>query len=531
VGVHLAAERGDVIAFQQIIPGRATAMSPKKIARPLDIYVRVNDVRGRAGKGFISPKDQEDRCRAAIASRGLEVGQVFKVLDVSGGSMERPELRKVRERIEAGVSGGIVVARIDRFGRTVARALDAIEEIDKAGGVVITAEGDFDTSTAVGELLLGMMLQLAQFELRRVRENWQSAKRNAVARGLHISRHVPPGYERDSSRRLVPHPKHSKTVAKAFQLAAQGVMPARIAEHLTEQGLPSGDNKNTVWKSSRIKRLLANRVYLGEARANDEIVNAEAHEPLVDDTTFLLAQRKPVATPISPTSSYLLSGLVRCASCRHSMRPQKASKHAVAVYRCATETASGRCPHPSSISMKRLDDIVLESFVGHALLEPAQPRVEQDAAVAQTLVAEAQRDLDEVKALEGDLRPAVYAQALNGALDRIEEAQQALVRGQAWDERDAALLANAGLPLFDRSKPFDTVGLEKIRAALARDIRAVFVRPAASRSKSVPIADRVYILWNDDDEEIELPKRGEAFVPHPYTWPEGQAKEVARRRV
>jgi site-specific DNA recombinase len=133
-------------------------MSPKRVTKPLDIYVRVSDVRGRAGDSFISPDEQEHRCRAAIASRGLEVGAVFQELDVSGKSMERPELAKVRKRIEAGESGGIVVARIDRFGRTVARALDAIEEIDKAGGVVITAEGDFDTSTAVGELVLGMML-------------------------------------------------------------------------------------------------------------------------------------------------------------------------------------------------------------------------------------------------------------------------------------------------------------------------------------------------------------------------------------
>jgi hypothetical protein len=57
-------------------------MSPKKIALPLDIYVQVSDVRGRSGDSFISPKDQEERCRALAKARGYRVGDVFTDLDV-----------------------------------------------------------------------------------------------------------------------------------------------------------------------------------------------------------------------------------------------------------------------------------------------------------------------------------------------------------------------------------------------------------------------------------------------------------------
>ena len=57
-------------------------MSPKKVAAPLDIYVRVSDVRGRAGESFISPRDQEERCRALATARGYKVGDVFTDLDV-----------------------------------------------------------------------------------------------------------------------------------------------------------------------------------------------------------------------------------------------------------------------------------------------------------------------------------------------------------------------------------------------------------------------------------------------------------------
>jgi hypothetical protein len=32
-------------------------MNPKTIARPVDRYVRVSDLRGRSGKRFVGPKD------------------------------------------------------------------------------------------------------------------------------------------------------------------------------------------------------------------------------------------------------------------------------------------------------------------------------------------------------------------------------------------------------------------------------------------------------------------------------------------
>lgn len=502
-------------------------MSPKRISKPLDIYVRVSDVRGRAGESYISPKDQEERCRAAISSRGLAVGEVFIEEDVSGKSMERPKLAKARKRVEEGVSGGIVVAKIDRFGRTVARALDAIEEIDKAGGVVITAEGDFDTSTAVGELVLSMMLTLAHFELRRIRENWRSAQSRAVERGVHISRHVPPGYERDDSGRLKPHSKHGRTITKAFELAASGTPAAEIARYLTERGLPSGDNANAVWKSSRIKRLLSNRVYLGEARYG-EIVNANGHAALTDETTFLRAQRKPAGPTASSTSSSLLTGLVRCAKCSHAMRPQKARGKTIATYRCATETASGRCPHPSSISMDKLDDYVFELHTDHTQGKRREPVAEHDDSETLAALEEAKSALAEIEAAKAELHPLAYAKALATAHENVDAAEAAISSrpsfdlDQAVEEATPMLLAElerveAGGRILDGMTPDATTLL---RPVIARDVQAVFVRPAASRSRTLPVSDRVHIVWRDDGEELELPQRGELFAPKRYVFPD-----------
>src|SRR5262245_25021724 len=127
-------------------------MSPKRITKPVDIYVRVSDVRGRGGESFISPQDQEARCRALAEARGFRVGEVLTDLDQTGSKMRRPQLDEAIRRIEDGISGGIIVAKLDRFSRTLVGGLQTLEQINGLGGAVVVADGEFDTSTATGEL-------------------------------------------------------------------------------------------------------------------------------------------------------------------------------------------------------------------------------------------------------------------------------------------------------------------------------------------------------------------------------------------
>src|SRR5712692_8857931 len=113
--------RQDEVRAGEWVPARIkeATVSPKKITRPLDLYVRVSRVGGREGDSFISPEVQEEKCQALAKARGLKVGQVFTDLDRSGGKMDRPQFKEALARIESGESGGIIVARIDRFARTL----------------------------------------------------------------------------------------------------------------------------------------------------------------------------------------------------------------------------------------------------------------------------------------------------------------------------------------------------------------------------------------------------------------------------
>ncbi len=262
----------------------------------------MSDVRGREGPSFISEADQYQRCRAYADAYGHTIVDEGSDLDVSGGVMSRPTFNQFLARVTDRQVDGIIVAKLDRFARSNAGALEAVTAIETAGGVLIVAE-QIDSSTAAGRFLRSILFSSAQWERERIGEAWLTARSSAVERGIHVTRHTPPGYVRNpksndpaTDRRLVPDPEHADTVREAFAMAAQGESNTTIAEYLTKQKL-SGAH----WRSSRINRLLANRVYLGEARSGQGVVNPAAHDPLVDERTFLLAQReRPESLPHVP---------------------------------------------------------------------------------------------------------------------------------------------------------------------------------------------------------------------------------------
>jgi DNA invertase Pin-like site-specific DNA recombinase len=160
-------------------------------AMQIDAYVRVSQIRGRGGESFISPTSQREQIAAWAKSKGHRVARVHEELDASGATIERPKLAEAMRRVEAGETGGIAVVKLDRFGRTLVDSLGMIERIERAGGTFASVQEGFDLTTPTGRLVLRMMLSLAEWELDRIRGNWEEARERAVARGLHLTATVP----------------------------------------------------------------------------------------------------------------------------------------------------------------------------------------------------------------------------------------------------------------------------------------------------------------------------------------------------
>jgi DNA invertase Pin-like site-specific DNA recombinase len=488
-------------------------------------YVRVSDVRGREGPGFISPDEQREKCRAFVTAMGHTIVGEVEELDRSGGDMSRPAFNGILEQVEAAEADGMIVAKLNRFARSNVGAWQALERIKAAGGELLSVEENIDTSTATGRFLRDFMLIAANWERERIGEQWLSARTRAVSRGIHVSRHVPQGYRRlprstnpDTDRRLVPDAKVAPIVGEAFAMAARGDSYTQIAAYLTENRVPIAGNSKSVWQAYRIGRLLANRVYLGEARSGEGIANPDAHAPLVDLATWTLAQRQPSSATFTRGSKTMLAGLARCASCSHAMRFQPERGKTIATYRCSTLTVHGRCPAPTSITGDGLEFYVIDQLLTRTpiKLEQQEP-VDAATRAAADIAATAERDYRDALT-NVDLRQQIGAEDHDRMIGALH---------QAWQNAVAAIPSPDYFP--DVETPVEARLedlLEQLRAEedwdslrelLSAKIQAVFVRPAASRARNLPIEDRVRILWRDE-EPLELPRRGKRFPPRAYTW-------------
>ena len=348
-------------------------------------YVRVSRVGARSGDSFQSPKAQEEAIRAHALARRLRVVDVVHELDQSGGSMQRPQLQRLIQKVENGEIDGIVVARLDRFSRTLLGGIDTLEQIHAAGGFVQTVEGGIDTSTAggaMGELQLNLLLSLAQWERATRAEGFEAAKKRAVDRGVHISGRVPTGYVRAGrGAGLELDPVKASAVHDAFQLRASGASFGAVMQLLDDR-LPGGPSGNGAWNRNTVTRLLSNRAYLGEARQGRH-VHPGAHLPIVAVETFdtvqaLRTRREKGGN--APRS--LLAGLAKCGSCGYALDRNTVGKR-YKVYRCRGRSASGVCEAPTSAMADTLDALVTEQ---------ALARLEAAAVEA----VEAPDDVDEI---------------------------------------------------------------------------------------------------------------------------------------
>jgi hypothetical protein len=82
-----------------------------------DGYIRVSRRAGRERESFISPEVQRKKIADWAALHDVEVVNWWEEIDQFGAKLERPLFQQALARCEAGETGGIIVARLDRFAR------------------------------------------------------------------------------------------------------------------------------------------------------------------------------------------------------------------------------------------------------------------------------------------------------------------------------------------------------------------------------------------------------------------------------
>jgi DNA invertase Pin-like site-specific DNA recombinase len=403
-------------------------------ARTADGYIRVSRQGGREGESFISPEVQRKKIADWAALHEVEVVAWWEEIDQSGAKLERPLFQGALARCERGETGGIIVARLDRFARSAVDALESIKRLNEVGARLVSVEDNLDGSTPMGRFAIGILTLIAELELERIKENWSAAVSSAVGRGVHISARPPTGYGRDKQKRLVREEPAASAVVEVFRRRALGASWTDLAAFLEEQQVypPSG---NTYWSKMGVTGLVKNPVYLGQARSG-KVVKENAHEAIVTRAEFDAAQGvgKSLFTQHdgSLAGQAMLGGLIRCAGCGHTLKitgnTDKKTGERYPIYYCVGRYASGPCPNRATARASLVDDYVEERVLS-ALQREGGLLAEAVAALGQ--VEAAAREVDEA---EHELDLFVNNPKLLGLLGEQKFVEGVQVRQAALDQ-------------------------------------------------------------------------------------------------
>jgi site-specific DNA recombinase len=466
-----------------------------------DGYVRVSRRAGREGESFIAPEVQRQKIAGWAELHDVEIVEWWEEIDQSGAKLQRPMFQQALARCEAGETGGIVVARLDRFARSAIDALESIKRLNAAGARLVSVEDNFDGSTPMGRFAIGILSLIAELELERIRENWQAAKREAVGRGIHISGHTPTGYTRDGSGRLVRDEPAASIIAEAFRQRALGMSWTALATFLEENGVhPASGNEH--WAKSAIAKLLENPVYLGQARSG-QLVNESAHEPIVTRAEFdaanasrtLLTRRDG-----SLASKAVLGGLIRCAGCGHTLKIAGHKKPSTGeqypFYYCVGRYASGLCPDRATVRAETVDRYVEEQVMAALQAEGglvAEARAANDQ-LDHTIraVTEAEHELD-LFVLDPKLLSLIGERKFREGVEVRQHALDQTRRRLAEARSQAAVIG--GLPSGDLVTTWPTLSIPERRRLLHGLLdRVVLTRSPARGKNATPVEERTQLI-------------------------------------
>jgi DNA invertase Pin-like site-specific DNA recombinase len=121
---------------------------------------------------------------------------------ISGAKADKPLLDRLVGKLKAGDS--LTVWKVDRLGRSVLDALLLVKRLDEAGVAVVITTLGIDLTTPAGRLVLGMMLQIAEFERELIRERTNAGLAATKARGTVLGRrHSLTTHQRAEAARMV----------------------------------------------------------------------------------------------------------------------------------------------------------------------------------------------------------------------------------------------------------------------------------------------------------------------------------------
>lgn len=318
---------------------------------------------------LVSPQVQEQQCRKWAAREQLVVvGKIVTDLNKSGRSSAARQIDACIDRMRTGAVDGILVWKVDRWGRNLVDSLRNIQRLRDAGGFIASATENLDAlHTSMGTFSLVTMLALAEFQSDQISDTWRDVHAHRLEQGLPQNGGRRFGYIRtrqpDGAESYPPDPVTGPQLRRCYEQFVAGMSARAITRKLTEAGVPALNGGH--WTPTSLLRILDSGFGAG-LLVNHDANSAPgtedggflpgAHEPVIDVKLWdaYRAARESKRPPRRlPREIARLDGLLRCGSCGRKLVPfigvltSAGTRHQ--GYECRTDSPANPCATPVSV--------------------------------------------------------------------------------------------------------------------------------------------------------------------------------------
>lgn len=242
------------------------------------LYVRVSTQ--EQAKGGHSIPEQQERLSKYASAMGWTVYDTYTDAGFSGTSTNRPALSKLIDDVEAGLIDKVIVYKLDRLSRSQKDTLYLIEDVFLAHQCdFISINENFDTSTAFGKAMIGILAVFAQLEREQIRERMIMGQ-TAYAHSGGIVGRCSIGYDYDSQNKtLIVNKYEAMQIKRIFKEYLSGKTITEITKDLNDAGYT---HKYGKWIFTTVRHVLTSRVYLGETKYDGQWYKSN-HQPLITE--------------------------------------------------------------------------------------------------------------------------------------------------------------------------------------------------------------------------------------------------------
>src|SRR5713101_2479049 len=245
------------------------------------VYTRKSSEEG-LDMEFNSLDAQREACEAYIVSQRAEgwlpVRDRYDDGGISGGTLERPALKRLLADVEADKLDVVLVYKIDRLSRSMLDFLKLVETFDRRKVTFVSITQSFDTRSSMGRLTLNMLLSFAQFEREVTGERIRDKVAASRKKGMWMGGWTPLGYE-VQDRKLVIHEADAEQVRLIFRRFLVLKSATLLARELVAN--KATNRYGHLLDKGVLYKLLNNRVYIGDAVHKGTAYPGE-HQAIID---------------------------------------------------------------------------------------------------------------------------------------------------------------------------------------------------------------------------------------------------------